>query len=204
MVEIGKRPKEIGKKYWNMLKIMVYMMRKGVCKSKLMLDFHMLLSQGRLATKAINKLIDLHNRRGYIAALTCRSDDSRMSFISPREYEFSCSNTPVCDKSCNSSKRRNHHHHHHHQTGASRAEGFRDPERLRRQSRGISGPGIRPRDLHGGGVAAGPAERCRQTPPGGQGCGGVHQEVLQGFEEPEENSCFGNSITISQMGSIDP
>ncbi|XP_073152151.1 uncharacterized protein [Henckelia pumila] len=94
MVEMEKSPKEIGKKYWKMLKIMVYMVRKGLCKSKLVVDFHMLLSQqGKLASKAINKLI-LHNHNTY---LSCRSEnDVRMSFISPREYEFSCSNTPVC------------------------------------------------------------------------------------------------------------
>ncbi|XP_073278698.1 uncharacterized protein [Primulina huaijiensis] len=99
-------PKEIGKKYWSMLKIMLYMMRKGVCKSKLLLDFHMLLSQGKLASKAINKLI-LHSHQTYFAAFTCRSDDAHMSFISPREYEFSCSNTPV-------SKRKNNRHHQYH------------------------------------------------------------------------------------------
>ncbi|XP_075512423.1 uncharacterized protein LOC142547843 [Primulina tabacum] len=113
MVEVEKTPKELGKKYWNMLKIMLYMMREGVCrKSKVMLDFHMLLSQGKLASKAINKLI-LHNHHSYFAALTCRSDDSRMSFISPREYEFSCSNTPVYTSYISKRKNRQNDHRHH-------------------------------------------------------------------------------------------
>ncbi|KAG8367352.1 hypothetical protein BUALT_Bualt16G0063200 [Buddleja alternifolia] len=55
-----------------------------------MVDLHMLVKKGKIASKA----------------LTCQSNDSvNMSFISPRDYEFSCSNSPIFP-----SKRKTHHH----------------------------------------------------------------------------------------------
>ncbi|KAL2479859.1 hypothetical protein Adt_32825 [Abeliophyllum distichum] len=82
-------PPLIAKKLWNIVRIVFHMMRKGISKSKLMLDLHMLLKRGKIAIG--NLLLHYH----YSAALTCRSTDVNMSFVTPREYEFSCSNTPV-------------------------------------------------------------------------------------------------------------
>ncbi|GFY98381.1 hypothetical protein Acr_12g0009220 [Actinidia rufa] len=41
------------KKLWKILKIVFFMMRKGISKSKLMLDFHMLMKRSKLAGKAL-------------------------------------------------------------------------------------------------------------------------------------------------------
>ncbi|PSS15568.1 TRNA methyltransferase 10 B like [Actinidia chinensis var. chinensis] len=80
------------KKLWKILKIVFFMMRKGISKSKLMLDFHMLMKRSKLAGKALTDHM-LHHH--YYSALSCRSTDASLSFVSPREYEFSCSNSPA-------------------------------------------------------------------------------------------------------------
>ncbi|CAI9759008.1 unnamed protein product [Fraxinus pennsylvanica] len=68
-----------------------------------MFDLHMLLKRGKIA---IDNLL-LHHHHHYYAALTCRSNDVNMSFVTPREYEFSCSNTLVYhSKSKNRHQRR--------------------------------------------------------------------------------------------------
>ncbi|KAL0345185.1 UNVERIFIED_CONTAM: hypothetical protein Sradi_4349800 [Sesamum radiatum] len=103
-MEIEKSPPEIAKKLWNIVRIVFYMMRKSLAKSKIMLDLHMLLKRGKLASKAAIGNLMLHHHHHY-SALTCRSNDVATSFVSPREYEFSCSNSPAY--------RRNHVQRHH-------------------------------------------------------------------------------------------
>ncbi|KAJ6354485.1 hypothetical protein OIU77_005152, partial [Salix suchowensis] len=64
--------------------------KKGVLKSKVMLDLHFLMKRGKILGKALNEIIvQQHN------TLSCISQDVHMSFISPREYEFSCSGSPA-------------------------------------------------------------------------------------------------------------
>ncbi|KAH6796864.1 hypothetical protein C2S52_021418 [Perilla frutescens var. hirtella] len=106
-MEIEKGAPEIGQKLWNIVRIMFYMMRRSKAKTKIMVELNMLVKKGKNAGKAISNLI-LHHHHHHYSALTCRSNDVTASFISPREYEFSCSNTPLY-------KRRNHHHHHNYQ-----------------------------------------------------------------------------------------
>ncbi|OIW03699.1 hypothetical protein TanjilG_29734 [Lupinus angustifolius] len=80
------------KKLWKILRIMFMMLRKGIAKSKIMVDFNLLLKRGKLAAgKVIANTSILHHH--YFAAFTCRR--SNLSFISPRDYEFSCSNSPA-------------------------------------------------------------------------------------------------------------
>ncbi|KAL3625441.1 hypothetical protein CASFOL_030895 [Castilleja foliolosa] len=86
-MEIEKNPPEITNKLWNKVIIVLYMMRKNIAKSKILM---VLLKRGKIASKA--KAI---GNLSYYSALTCRSNDINKSFISPRDYEFSCSNTPL-------------------------------------------------------------------------------------------------------------
>ncbi|XP_022856869.1 uncharacterized protein LOC111377941 [Olea europaea var. sylvestris] len=81
----------IAKKLWHIIKTILYIMRKGISKSKLMFDLHMILKRGKIASKAIGNLRLHHN----YSTFTCQSDEVLTSFISPGEYEFSCSNSPV-------------------------------------------------------------------------------------------------------------
>ncbi|KAE9600335.1 hypothetical protein Lal_00045662 [Lupinus albus] len=80
------------KKLWNILRIMFMMLRKSIAKSKIMVDFNLLLKRSKLAAgKVISNTSMLH--RHYFTAFTCRRPN--LSFISPRDYEFSCSNSPT-------------------------------------------------------------------------------------------------------------
>ncbi|KAL3532520.1 hypothetical protein ACH5RR_006041 [Cinchona calisaya] len=112
-------PQLIAKKLWNIVRVVFYLLKKGITKSKIMLDLDMLFKRGKLAgNKAINNLIHhLHDDHPMISnSLTCRSGstDIRMSIVHRREYEFSCSNSPAFPASYFSSKRKNYHHHHYH------------------------------------------------------------------------------------------
>ncbi|KAI3443723.1 hypothetical protein Pfo_000388 [Paulownia fortunei] len=107
-MEIEKSPSEIAKKFWSIVRTAFYMMRKSLSKSKLVLHLHMLLKRGKVASKAIGNLMLTHNHN-YYSTLTCRSNDVNKSFLSPQEYEFSCSNSPVYSSYL--SKRKNHHLH---------------------------------------------------------------------------------------------
>ncbi|CAI9100428.1 OLC1v1037431C1 [Oldenlandia corymbosa var. corymbosa] len=104
-------PQVIGKKLWNIVRIVFYMMKK----SKFMHDLHLMMKKGKLAGKAINNLL-LHLQQDYAAnknsLITCRSSvDVRPSIVTARrEYEFSCSNSPAYPSHNIFSKRKAHHY----------------------------------------------------------------------------------------------
>ncbi|KAK2645577.1 hypothetical protein Ddye_020772 [Dipteronia dyeriana] len=106
-MEIEPRPPVVvAKKAWNMVRILYLMIKARLSKSKIMGDFNlMMLKQGKLAGKAITNLM-FHQHSSF----SCRSNDAHLSFISPKEYEFSCSNSPAYP--FYSHKRKHHHHHH--------------------------------------------------------------------------------------------
>ncbi|KAJ6361546.1 hypothetical protein OIU78_002056 [Salix suchowensis] len=83
-------PPLIAKKASNILRLIFLMIQKGMLKSKLMLDLHFLMSRGKILRKALNDIIVQQH-----STLSCISRDVHMSFISPREYEFSCSGSPA-------------------------------------------------------------------------------------------------------------
>ncbi|KAK4775395.1 hypothetical protein SAY86_010330 [Trapa natans] len=91
-MEMEQRSDQIAKKTWSMMRALFFMMRKGFLKGKLVLDLDLdlLLKRGKLAGKAISNLMVHH-----YSAVTCRPDDAHLSFVSPQEYEFSCSNSPA-------------------------------------------------------------------------------------------------------------
>ncbi|OIW15966.1 hypothetical protein TanjilG_04501 [Lupinus angustifolius] len=93
------------KKLWNILRIVFKMMRKGIAKSKIIMDFNFFLRRGKLVIgKVIAKTLMLHYH--YIATFACYRSD--ISFISPQDYEFSCSNSPTFPL-----HKHNHHYQHH-------------------------------------------------------------------------------------------
>ncbi|KAJ4708519.1 Avr9/Cf-9 rapidly elicited protein [Melia azedarach] len=106
-MEIEPRPPVVAKKLWNIVRVVFYMMKAGISKSKLMVDFHLMLKRGnKLAGKAIGNLLFHHH-----SSFSCRSNDAHLSFVSPKEYEFSCSNSPAFYPFY--ALKRKHHHHHH-------------------------------------------------------------------------------------------
>lgn len=67
--------------------MVILMIQKGVIKSKVMFDLDFIMKRGKILGKALNQ---------QYSALTCRSSrDMHASFVCPRDYEFSCSNSPA-------------------------------------------------------------------------------------------------------------
>ncbi|XP_044463497.1 uncharacterized protein LOC123194374 [Mangifera indica] len=103
-MEMEPTPPVGAKKLWSVVRIVFFMMKAGISKSKIMVDLHWMLKRGnKLAGKAIGNLILHHS-----SSFSCRSDDS-LSFVYPKEYEFSCSNSPAFYPFY--SHKRKHHHH---------------------------------------------------------------------------------------------
>ncbi|XP_010535184.1 PREDICTED: uncharacterized protein LOC104810538 [Tarenaya hassleriana] len=74
----------VSKKIWNMIRFVIFMLKKGVSKHKLVVDLNVMLKRG--------KNLMFHSRRRVPAA-----DANAVSAAlqtQPHEYEFSCSNTP--------------------------------------------------------------------------------------------------------------
>ncbi|XP_020228493.1 uncharacterized protein LOC109809566 [Cajanus cajan] len=72
----------LSKKVWNMLHALLFMLRKGITKGNIMALNLMLKRRTKIAGKAIANLMFHH------------AAASHHHFSAPREYEFSCSNTP--------------------------------------------------------------------------------------------------------------
>lgn len=81
----------VKKKLWNVLRAVVFMLRKGLSKSKITFDLHLMLKRSKIAGKAIANLVEFHHG----SAFSCQTIDIANSYISTRDYEFSCSNSPV-------------------------------------------------------------------------------------------------------------
>lgn len=75
------------KKMWNTVRAVLFMLRKGISKKKLMVDLNMMLKRGKVAGKAIGNLMfhHHHHHNSHVGSATS----------GPLEYEFSCSNSPA-------------------------------------------------------------------------------------------------------------
>lgn len=101
----------ITKKVWSMVRVVFFMLRKGISKGKLMMDLNMILKRrSKLAGKAIANLMFHHHHHHGGSASSRRPHDSHQQFSAQREYEFSCSNTPNYFFPIGGSKRHNRHH----------------------------------------------------------------------------------------------
>lgn len=90
-IEMESKAPIVAKKVWDMARVMFFMMRKGIFKGKLIMDLNVMLKRrSKLAGKAIANLMSHHHHHHHHGA----SHDSHAQFSAPREYEFSCSNTP--------------------------------------------------------------------------------------------------------------
>lgn len=89
------------KRIWSIVRVAFFMLRKGLSKrSKLMLDLNMMMKRGKIASKALSNLMFNHHHRNLSSA--------------PREYEFSCSNTPNFAFPINNKRRNQAQNHHSH------------------------------------------------------------------------------------------
>ncbi|KAG6501349.1 uncharacterized protein LOC121995260 [Zingiber officinale] len=114
-----------GKRLWHVVSVVLYMIRKGLSKDKLMMDLHLLRKRGKVIGKALGNLMTLLHHRGYRrrhhdhhhhhrgvsllnSGFSCRSLDPDVPFYDPRDVEFSCSATPTYP-SFDRNHRRSHH-----------------------------------------------------------------------------------------------
>nr|XP_004513033.2 uncharacterized protein LOC101510669 [Cicer arietinum] len=104
-MEIETNQSIVAKKVWKTIRIILFMLRKVIAKSKVISELNLLVKRGKIAAvKAITNALTL---RHYSSAAVS-------SFVSPHDYDFSCSNSPTVIKFHNK-KKNNHHRYHHHQ-----------------------------------------------------------------------------------------
>ncbi|CAK9174559.1 unnamed protein product [Ilex paraguariensis] len=90
----------LAKKFWSIVRVAFFMLRKGISKRKLMLDLNLMMKRGKIAGKALQNLMFHHAHNWSSASSSAtfnrHSHDGHLSF-SPAggEYEFSCSNSPA-------------------------------------------------------------------------------------------------------------
>ncbi|KAG9143311.1 hypothetical protein Leryth_010228 [Lithospermum erythrorhizon] len=95
----------IAKKFWHMLRVAIFMLKKGILKSRLLSDLNIMMKRGKIAGKAIHNLMFHHGHQW--ATTSAAASTTTRRYI--HEYEFSCSNTPM--HPFNLSKRKNAHYH---------------------------------------------------------------------------------------------
>ncbi|KAL3511748.1 hypothetical protein ACH5RR_024465 [Cinchona calisaya] len=95
----------IAKKFWKMVRVVFFMLRKGISKGKLIMDLNLMMKRGKIAGKAIQNLMFHHGHNWYtsFAASTAGHRPSQdknhhhlpFSPSTSEYYEFSCSNSPA-------------------------------------------------------------------------------------------------------------
>lgn len=81
------------------MRMAFFMLKKGICKKKVLLDINLMLKRAKLAAATRGGVV-VPSHLNYAA-----SDDG------PREYEFSCTNTPLY-RHYFTNKRKSHDHYH--------------------------------------------------------------------------------------------
>ncbi|CAL0319254.1 unnamed protein product [Lupinus luteus] len=82
-------PPVVAEKVCKTVRLLGFLIQNGVSKSKVINDMHDVMQRGKNIGKALNNVVARHHE-----AITCRSRDTHMSFVSPLEYQFSCSGSP--------------------------------------------------------------------------------------------------------------
>ncbi|KAL7605354.1 uncharacterized protein LOC111907928 [Lactuca sativa] len=83
------------KKVWNLVRVVYFMLRKGISKRKLLLDLNMMIKRGKIAGKALQNLMFHHHNNRASFTTNHRSHDVSFPSTPLGEYEFSCSNSPA-------------------------------------------------------------------------------------------------------------
>ncbi|KAG8380008.1 hypothetical protein BUALT_Bualt07G0148900 [Buddleja alternifolia] len=84
----------LAKKFWKIVKVVYFMLRKGISKGKLLADLSTMIKRGKIAGKAAMHNLMFHHHGG--TNINRRSDEPQVTYPVPLdEYEFSCSNTPT-------------------------------------------------------------------------------------------------------------
>lgn len=84
----------IGKKIRSIVRAVLFMVKKGLSKSQLMLELNMIMKRSKIAGKALTNLMFHHHHHHRGDSNDDEEDDLSLD-DGPREYEFSCSNSPA-------------------------------------------------------------------------------------------------------------
>ncbi|KAJ9535794.1 hypothetical protein OSB04_un001051 [Centaurea solstitialis] len=87
---------------WSKLKVVFYILRKTMAKTRLLVDLHLKLKNGKLARKAFTTLLLRHHYAAF--ARHCTANNIETSFISPQEHASGSATIGY--------KPTSHHHHH--------------------------------------------------------------------------------------------
>ncbi|AES73892.1 hypothetical protein MtrunA17_Chr3g0140421 [Medicago truncatula] len=100
---MDKQPTVVIEKVSKTVRLLGFLIQNGVSKShRVMQDMQEVMKRGKNIGKALNNVMVKHHE-----ALTCRPRDADMYFISPLEYQFSCSSSPPrLSRGANSSRRK--------------------------------------------------------------------------------------------------
>ncbi|MCL7040359.1 hypothetical protein MKW94_020195 [Papaver nudicaule] len=83
--------KIVAKRLWNILRVVFFMIRRGISKNNKQFMFHLhsiMSKRGKVASKVIANLMIFHHQNS-------NHSSQVSSFKVPRHYEFSCSNSPA-------------------------------------------------------------------------------------------------------------
>jgi hypothetical protein len=87
---MDNQPTVVIEKVSKTVRLLGFMLQNGVSKSnRVMQDMQEMMKRGKNIGKTLNNVMVKHHE-----ALTCRPRDADMYFISPLEYQFSCSSSP--------------------------------------------------------------------------------------------------------------
>lgn len=90
----GTEEAGLGKRLLQVLRAVYHMLRKGLCRKRLMMDLHLLLGRGKLAGRALRAHLAHHPQPHHLAAAASPSELT-MYQHNPRDVEFSCDTTPL-------------------------------------------------------------------------------------------------------------
>ncbi|XP_051135459.1 uncharacterized protein LOC127254411 [Andrographis paniculata] len=86
---------KVAKKFWKMIKVVYFMLRKGFSKAKLLANLNTMLKRGKIAGKAAMHHLIHHDGAASGGGGSHHHHEVELSYPMPlNEYEFSCSNTP--------------------------------------------------------------------------------------------------------------
>lgn len=106
-------PPVVAEKVCKTVRLIGFLIQNGVSKSKVVQDVQDVMKRGKNIGKALNNAMVRHHE-----AITCRPRDSDTSFLSPLEYQFSCSSSPPRPSRVLSSSRRNYNNNNYKQSPA--------------------------------------------------------------------------------------
>ncbi|KAL0341980.1 UNVERIFIED_CONTAM: hypothetical protein Scaly_1860600 [Sesamum calycinum] len=86
----------IAKKFWHIVKVVYFMLRKGISKAKLLADLNIAMKRGKIAGKSAMHNLMFHHAAATAASSSNVDADPQLAYPVPvNEYEFSCSNSPA-------------------------------------------------------------------------------------------------------------